>query len=310
MGSPDKVKRMRLEELRRLIAVVPARGADARMPPVWRHAQARPEGSRESSAPLSEEAPGRLHENSPGQAVPRRCDAPDEVGEELPVRMRAPDSSGQGHGEPWSGGGKLLPVPPALAELLPVGGLVRGSVVEYSGASSLLIGLLAAVTGGGGHAVAVGLPRLGLLAAAEMGAQLDRLAVVPDPGPDPLEIASVLLDGLDLVVLGLRGATVPSARTRVLTARARTKGATLVVTGGAWSGPALRIEARVAGYGGLGRGCGRLRTMRLDVRVRDRSSAHRSGLIDLMPVGDGVEWTAAQQDSTVSSIAGANHAAS
>ncbi|WP_254206485.1 hypothetical protein [Nocardia alni] len=307
---------MRLAELRRLIAAVPARGADARMPPVWRHAQTRSEETRESSAPPSEGASGRLSgdssEQSRAQAMPRRCDASDEADGESPMRMRALDSSGQGQGrgEPWSGGGKLLPVPPALAGLLPVGGLVRGSVVEYSGASSLLIGLLAAVTGDGGHAVAVGLPRLGLLAAAEMGARLDRLAVVPDPGPDPLEIASVLLDGLDLVVLGLRGATVPSARTRVLTARARTKGATLVVTGGSWSGPALRIEARVAGYGGLGRGCGRLRTMRLDVRVRDRSSAHRTGLIDLMPGGDGVEWTVAQPDSTVSPIVDANHAAS
>src|SRR5690242_12917094 len=149
---------------------------------------------------------------------------------------------------------ELLPVPPALAGLLPEGGMPKGAVVAYSGAGSLLTGLLAAVTGGGGYAAAVGLPRLGLLAAAEMGADLGRLAVVTEPGPDPVEVAAVLLDGLDLVVVGLAGISVPPSRTRILAARARSKGATLVVTGGAWSGPTLRIDTRVAGYSGLGRG--------------------------------------------------------
>ncbi|MBF6327409.1 hypothetical protein [Nocardia transvalensis] len=187
-----------------------------------------------------------------------------------------------------------LPVPSALVELLPEGGLTKGSVVAYSGAGSLLTGLLAAVTGSGGHAAAVGLPRLGLLAAAEMGARLERLAVVPDPGSDPVEVAAVLLDGLDLVVLGLGGLSVPPSRTRVLAARARSKGATLVVTGGTWSGAALRIHAQVAGYEGLGRGCGRLRTVRLDVSVRGRSTPPRTGHLELCPRNGRVEWVAAQ----------------
>ncbi|RDI51669.1 hypothetical protein [Nocardia mexicana] len=189
---------------------------------------------------------------------------------------------------------ELLPVPSPLVELLPEGGLAKGSVVEYAGSGSLLTGLLAAVTGGGGHAAVVGLPRLGLLAAAEMGAQLGRLAVVPDPGPDPVEVAAVLLDGLDLVVLGLGGLSVPPSRTRVLAARARSKGSTLVVTGGAWSGSTLRIDTRIAGYDGLGRGCGRLRTLRLDVRVRGRSAPPRTGRLELSSRDGRVEWIAAQ----------------
>jgi hypothetical protein len=266
MESPD-VKGVRLDDLRRRIAAIPARGAAARVPSPL------PLRSGVASAP---EPVARAHV----EMSAARRDEP------LPGRSQ----------------GGSLPVPAALAGLLPVGGLARGSVVEYSGAGSLLIGLLAAVTEDGGHAVVVGLPRLGLLAAAEMGAQLDRLAVVPDPGPDPLGIASILLDGLDLVVLGLAGAAVPPAKTRVLAARARVKGAALVVTGGAWSGPALRIEARVTGYGGLGRGSGRLRTMRLNVRVRDRSSGRHTGLIDLIPCGDGVEWVVSQSDSPVSPL--------
>ncbi|WP_405489420.1 hypothetical protein [Nocardia sp. NBC_00511] len=185
---------------------------------------------------------------------------------------------------------EALPVPAALENLLPEGGLAKGSVVVHSGASSLLSGLLAAVTGAGGHAAVVGLPRLGLLAAAEMGARLDRLAVVPNAGDDPLEIASVLLDGLDLVILGLNGLSVPMSRTRVLAARARGKNSTLVVTGGNWSGSALHIDTRVAGYGGLGRGCGRLRTVRLDVSVRGRSAQPRLGHFVIGPAGGRVEW--------------------
>lgn len=181
-------------------------------------------------------------------------------------------------------------MPPALAELLPEGGLVKGSVVAYAGASSLLAGLLAAVTEGGGHAAVVGLPRLGLLAAVEMGAQLQRLAVVADPGPDPVEVAAVLLDGLDLVVLGLDGATVAPARTRVIAARARNKGATLVVTDGGWPNPALRLDTRIAGYSGLGAGRGRLRSVSLEVLVRGKAGPPRHGRIELRPSASRVEW--------------------
>ncbi|MCX4097204.1 hypothetical protein [Nocardia sp. alder85J] len=195
-----------------------------------------------------------------------------------------------------------LPVPSALAELLPEGGVPRGSVVAYAGASSLLAGLLAAVTAAGGHAAVVGLPRLGLLATAEMGAHLARLYVVPDPGPDPVEIAAVLLDGLDLVVLNLGGRSVPAARTRVLAARARSKSATLVVTGGAWIGPTLRIATEIDGYDGIGRGTGRLRTVRLNVCVRGRSAPPRTGRLALSPRDGQVEWHAPQPDSTLTPV--------
>lgn len=193
---------------------------------------------------------------------------------------------------------ELLPVPPALAGLLPGGGVPKGSVVAYSGTGSLLTGLLAEVTRSGGYAAAIGLPRLGLLAAAEMGADLGRLAVVTDPGPDPVEIAAVLLDGVDLVVLGLSGLSVPPSRAKVLAARARSKGATLVVTGGTWSGPILRIDTRVAGYSGLGRGRGRLRALHLDVRVRARAAQVRTGRLDLCPRDGRVEWSAPESDSS------------
>ena len=112
-----------------------------------------------------------------------------------------------------------LALPRWLADSLPVP-LPRGTVAVLSGARSLLLSVVAAVTAAGGNAAIVGHPDVGLLAAAEMGADLSRLAVIPDPGTDPVEVAAVLVDGMDLVVLGLGGRRVPQTRARAVLARA------------------------------------------------------------------------------------------
>lgn len=140
-----------------------------------------------------------------------------------------------------------LALPPWLADLLPAP-VPRGTVAVLSGARSLLLSMVAAVTAAGGNAAIVGQPDIGLLAAAEMGADLSRLAVIPDPGTDPVEVAAVLVDGMDLVVLGLGGRRVPPSRARAVVARARNKGCTLLVTGGDWQGAPTRLAARVCGY--------------------------------------------------------------
>ncbi|MGK2881883.1 MAG: hypothetical protein ACSLE6_14185 [Mycobacterium sp.] len=171
----------------------------------------------------------------------------------------------------------LLPVPESLAELL-LDGLPRGTVGVLTGARSLPLSMAAAVTAGGGHVALVGLPNAGLLAAVEMGADLSRLAVVPDPGSDPVEVATILMDGMDMVVLGLHGRAVPPSRVRVVTARARQKGCTLLVAGGDWQGASIRLDARVRGYemtacsgGNPVPGCGRIARVQLDTRARGRS---------------------------------------
>ena len=171
----------------------------------------------------------------------------------------------------------LLAVPDALAELLP-GGLPKGTVAVLSGARSLPVGMAAAVTSGGGHVAVVGLPDFGLLAAAEMGADLSRLAVIPHPGSDPVEVAAVLMDGMDLVVLGLAGRRVPATRSRAVVARARQRGCTLLVTGGQWRGASMRMDARVCGYeitadrsGVPVPGCGRISRVRVSVRAGGRT---------------------------------------
>ena len=170
----------------------------------------------------------------------------------------------------------LLPVPESLAGPLPAG-LPRGVVAVLSGARSLPVSMAAAVTAAGGHVAIVGLPDFGLLAAAEMGADLSRLAVIPDPGTDPVEVAAVLMDGMDLVVLGLAGRAVSATRARAVVARARQRGCTLLVARGEWQGASIRLDARVHGYEMTGvsggapvAGCGRINRVRLSVRARGR----------------------------------------
>lgn len=196
----------------------------------------------------------------------------------------------------------VLAVPGPLAALLPRGGLVRGTVVAVGGATSLLLGLLAAVTGDGGWAAVVGRSGLGLLAAVEMGADLDRIALVPEPGPDAVDVAAVLLDGLDLVVLDLAGVAVTPTRARGLVARARHRGSVLVVTGGAWPGAELQLWGQVSGADGLGVGHGRLRSRELAVRVGGRGSAGRgrSGRVRLCPTGSAeVHWEETAEQEVV-----------
>jgi hypothetical protein len=206
----------------------------------------------------------------------------------------------------------VLPVPPALAEALPRGGLVRGTVVSVAGASSLLLGLLASVTAEGGWAGVVGRPGLGLLAAVEMGADLGRLALVPYPGPDAVDAAAVLLDGLDLVVLDLAGAAVSPSRARGLVARARHRGGVLVVTGGSWPGAELVLRAEVGPSAGLGPGHGRLRSRELLVAVHGRGEAvrgrHRRVLLRCAGPDSGgaaVGWEPARSDVSGAGLPGA-----
>ncbi|WP_343571619.1 hypothetical protein [Mycobacterium sp.] len=165
-----------------------------------------------------------------------------------------------------------LPVPQLLTDLLP-DALPRGAVAVLSGARSLPLSMVAAVTAAGGNAAIVGQPDVGLLAAVEMGADLSRLAVIPDPGTDPVEVAAVLMDGMDLIVLALGGRLVPMTRARAVAARARQKGCTLLVTDGSWQGASIRLKARVYGYETTSEkpGFGRINKVRLEVCAAGRA---------------------------------------
>ena len=142
----------------------------------------------------------------------------------------------------------MLPVAPPLAAVLPRGGLARGSVVSVlgQGATSLLFTLLAGPAAP--WSALVGMPGIGLLAAAEFGIDLDRVVVIPEPGPDVLQVLSILIDGVDMIAVTLPARARPTpSRQRVLTGRLRQHGAVLLVMG-PWPGADLVLTA--AGWAG------------------------------------------------------------
>src|SRR5690349_2632104 len=91
-----------------------------------------------------------------------------------------------GHGLPEvSGavGASALPVLPALRELLPRGGLARGSVVTVAEFGLLILALAAGASADGAWCGIAGIPEAGILAAASLGLDAGRILLVPDPGP-------------------------------------------------------------------------------------------------------------------------------
>jgi hypothetical protein len=172
--------------------------------------------------------------------------------------------------------GRVLPVAEPLARLLPAGGLRRGSTVALPpapAATSLLLALLAEASAGGAWAAVVGRPGLGLVAAAEAGVRLERLALVPEPGPDLMAVTVALLDGMDVVaVAGAERAGVRAAERQRLAARARQRGAVLVALG-PWPGADLELSCTEARWQGLGAGAGRLRERQVRMRLRGRGVA-------------------------------------
>jgi putative ABC transport system permease protein len=71
-----------------------------------------------------------------------------------------------------------------------------------TGSAALVLALLAEATQGRLMGRVTGMPDLGVAAAAELGVDLDRLALIPDPGAELVAVLSALIDGFDLVVLG------------------------------------------------------------------------------------------------------------
>jgi hypothetical protein len=173
-----------------------------------------------------------------------------------------------------SGGDRILPVLPELRLLLPAGGLRRGSTVAVTpGHPSVLLALLVAASAGGSWCAVVGLPALGALAAAELGIALDRLALVPHPGPEWPAVVGALLDGLDLVVAAPPGPVAASVSGR-LAARARQRGSVLVPYA-QWAGADVVLDSPGGGWEGLDRGHGRLRRRYLTISAHGRGAAAR-----------------------------------
>jgi len=183
---------------------------------------------------------------------------------------------------------RTLPVLPALTDLLPEGGLRRGSTVAVSGATSLALALLAGPSQAGSWCAAVGLPSLGLVAAAEVGVALERFPLVARPGDEWPAVVAALVDAVDVVLVRLPR-HVRNGDARRLVAKARDRGAVLVTTGGSSAIAAdVRLSVASCTWEGLGNGHGLLRARRLDVVASGRGAAARERRVSLwLPAADG-----------------------
>ncbi len=181
-----------------------------------------------------------------------------------------------------------LPVPTALTPLLP-DGLRRGGTAAVLGSTSLVLALLAAACAGRETWVAVvGQPGIGLLATAQAGVALDRLAVVPHPGADAAPVIAALLDGVDIVLVGPEVALGDADRRR-LSSRARERGSVLL-SSMPWPGAGTVLTVEGGRWTGVGEGDGRLRAHELRVTRTGRGGAARPQTVELVlpytgPVG-------------------------
>lgn len=188
-----------------------------------------------------------------------------------------------------------LPVLPALEALVPGGGLRRGSTVAVTeaegvgGGTSLGLAVVAAASQAGSWVAAVGVPSLGLVAAAELGVALEHLVLVAAPERDAWgSVAAALVDGFDCLVVP-SGRSVRPADARRLVARARERGAVLVQLGGGWPERAdVELRLTRSRWEGIEAGHGHLRSRKVRVEGSGRGEAARPRRVDLwLPAAGG-----------------------
>jgi len=185
-------------------------------------------------------------------------------------------------------GDRLLPVTGRIGELLPAGGLQRGSTISVdgspgSGSTTVALSLAAAATGAGEWAAVVDPARsqstrsqlrgtLGARAAMAVGVELERLAVVQSVAPDRwAAVVAALLDGITVVVAAVPPHLRPGDARR-LVARARERKAVLVAFGSWPVEAAVRIHTGRCTWSGLGAGTGLLDTPDLHIDVEGKGT--------------------------------------
>lgn len=172
-----------------------------------------------------------------------------------------------------AGTDRALATLPAVADLLPGGALHGGSAYSVRGSMALVMAMMAGPSADGAWCGVVGLPTFGAEAAHELGVDLERLVLVPEPDRDWLSVVAALADALTVVVVRPPGQVTPGEASR-LAARLRSRGAVLISVG-SWPGSEARLEVQDTSWVGLGTGTGHLVARQATVAVTGRGSAVR-----------------------------------
>jgi hypothetical protein len=165
---------------------------------------------------------------------------------------------------------RLVPTHPALAPLLPGGGLKQGAAYSVERSATLLMALLAGPSQAGAWCGVVGVPEFGVEAAQGFGIDLERLVLVPHPGEEWLTVTAAIADVLGVVVTRPPKRASDAAVSR-LTARLRQRGATLIVLG-SWPQSEAMLSISESEWSGIGSGHGHLSARQVTVTVTSRVS--------------------------------------
>jgi len=179
---------------------------------------------------------------------------------------------------------RALPTHPALAELLPGGALAAGGVYAVDNSTTLALGLLQGPSAAGSWCAVVGVPDLGVEAAAGLGLDLERLVLVPHPGEHWLSVVSALVDVVSVVLVkpptregrvqqgGSRMSDTAASR---LASRLRQREAVLVSLTD-WPRTDARLTVTASTWAGIGAGFGHLTARQVTVSSESRSWAGRA----------------------------------
>jgi hypothetical protein len=156
---------------------------------------------------------------------------------------------------------RAIPTHPALGDLLPGGALAAGGRYQVTASTTLALALLQGPSAAGAWCAIVGLPDIGVEAAAGLGIDLERLVLVPHPGQQWMSVVSALVDVVSVVLVKppvREGrARVPEAAAGKLAARLRQREAVLVSLG-EWPQTDAALTVSESAWVGLGSGFGHL----------------------------------------------------
>ena len=168
---------------------------------------------------------------------------------------------------------QVVAVHPALAGLLPDGGLRPGAAYQVAG-GALLIALLAEPSAAGAWCAVVGVPEFGAEAARRAGVVLERLALVPEPEQRWLSVVAALSEVMGVVAVRPPG-RVAAVDANRLASRLRERGCVLLVCG-EWPRAEATFSLGRTKWSGLGAGHGYLSGREVEVTARSRHGFTRS----------------------------------
>lgn len=173
---------------------------------------------------------------------------------------------------------RAIPTHPALGDLLPGGALAAGGRYRVANSTTLALALLQGPSAAGAWCAVVGMPDLGVEAAAGLGVDLERLVLVPHPGEHWLSVVSALVDVVAVVLVrppaGEHRRRLTDRAASGLAARLRQHEAVLVALGD-WPQADAELSVSESAWAGLGSGSGHLAARQVTVRSASPSWAGR-----------------------------------